>query len=161
MLDFLTELKELLVSLLRAPELEVVTAAAAAVARMATEDETLAVLSDHHVVNLLASLVRSVNIAQRLAMGNFLLIFFLVNVEKSRSEIASGGGDCRVLPMAGQSGPAGTKRRSPATDSLPEIEPPGAEESGRQGPSPNLFRQGQLPHFASARRRYGTAFSRP
>lgn len=51
---------ELLVSLLRAPELEVVTAAAAAVARMATEDETLAVLSDHHVVTLLASLVRHV-----------------------------------------------------------------------------------------------------
>ncbi|KAK4019361.1 outer dynein arm-docking complex subunit 2 [Daphnia magna] len=52
---------ELLVSLLRAPELEVVTAAAAAVARMATEDETLAVLSDHHVVTLLASLVRHKN----------------------------------------------------------------------------------------------------
>ena len=51
---------ELLVSLLRAPELEVVTAAAAAVARMATEDETLAVLSDHHVVSLLASLVRHI-----------------------------------------------------------------------------------------------------
>ncbi len=51
---------ELLVSLLRAPQLEVVTAAAAAVARMATEDETLAVLSDHHVVTLLASLVRHV-----------------------------------------------------------------------------------------------------
>ena len=46
--------------MLRAPELDVVTAAAAAVARMATEDETLAVLSDHHVVSLLASLVRSV-----------------------------------------------------------------------------------------------------
>lgn len=54
-------IKELLVSLLRAPELEVVTAAAAAVARMATEDETLAVLSDHHVVTLLASLVRCVS----------------------------------------------------------------------------------------------------
>lgn len=53
---------ELLVSLLRAPELEVVTAAAAAVARMATEDETLAVLSDHHVVTLLASLVRHVSV---------------------------------------------------------------------------------------------------
>lgn len=52
---------ELLVSLLRAPDLTVVTAAASAVARMATEDETLAVLSDHHVVTLLASLVRSVN----------------------------------------------------------------------------------------------------
>jgi len=51
---------ELLVSLLRAPDLNVVTAAAAAVARMATEDETLAVLSDHHVVALLANLVRSV-----------------------------------------------------------------------------------------------------
>lgn len=51
---------ELLVSLLRAPDLNVVTAAAAAVARMATEDETLAILSDHHVVALLATLVRSV-----------------------------------------------------------------------------------------------------
>lgn len=61
------KLKELLVSLLRAPELEVVTAAAAAVARMATEDETLAVLSDHHVVTLLASLVRSVS-----AVRNFI-----------------------------------------------------------------------------------------
>ena len=55
---------ELLVSLLRAPDLNVVTAAAAAVARMATEDETLAVLSDHHVVALLANLVRSVSLIQ-------------------------------------------------------------------------------------------------
>ena len=53
---------ELLVSLLRAPELAVVTAAAAAVARMAVEDETLAVLSDHHVVSLLAILVKSVRL---------------------------------------------------------------------------------------------------
>lgn len=60
---------ELLVSLLRAPDMNVVTAAASAVARMATENETLAVLSDHHVVTLLASLVRSVSALLQLPQG--------------------------------------------------------------------------------------------